>query len=186
VEVVTMAEQAGVASTLQPPVRQDGNVGDAVIELLHTVRRSKARLLAAAGSDVESASQALLRVVASDGPMRASALATSVQSDLSTVSRQVATLVGQGLLERRADQLDGRASLLHVTAAGQAVVAEHQRARGAFFDAVLDGWSAADQDQFAHLLTRFTTAYDQTHGRWMHDATRRTNHQNDPEEGPTL
>jgi DNA-binding MarR family transcriptional regulator len=158
-------------------------VGDAVIELLHTVRRSKARQVAAAGSDVESATQALLRTVASDGPMRASALATCVQSDLSTVSRQVATLVGQGLLERQADQLDGRASLLHVTTEGQAVVAEHEHARAAFFGEVLDGWSPAEQDQFAHLLTRFTTAYDQTHSRWMQNAVRRTN---DSEEGATV
>jgi DNA-binding MarR family transcriptional regulator len=182
-------DQAGATATLRPPAtrqaRDEGNVGDAVVDLLRTVRRSKARLVAAASSDVESATQALLRIVASDGPMRASALAATVQSDLSTVSRQVATLVGQGLLERQADQLDGRASLLRVTDAGQALVAEHEHARAAFFSQVLEGWSAAELDQFAHLLTRFTTAYDQTHNRWMHDATRRADHKDDPEEGPT-
>ncbi|HEX3792356.1 MAG TPA: MarR family transcriptional regulator [Pseudonocardiaceae bacterium] len=185
-----MADQAGAASTLRPPAadsaRYGGSVGNAVIELLHTVRRSKARSLAADGSDVESAAQALLRIIADDGPLRASALAASVQSDLSTVSRQVATLVDRGLLERRADQRDGRASLLHVTDAGQAVIAEHKSAREAFFSEVLDGWSAAEQDQFAHLLTRFTTAYDHTHGRWLHDAPRRADHQDKPEEGTTL
>src|ERR1700744_16833 len=102
------------------------SVTESFIDLQRTVRRSKARLLAAAGNDVESATHVLLHVVGAEGPMRASALATSVQADLSTVSRQVAALVARGLLERRPDQLDGRASLLAVTAAGRAAIAEHQ------------------------------------------------------------
>ena len=76
--------------------------------------------------------------------MRASALAASVHSDLSTVSRQVAALVGRGLLERRADQRDGRACVLAVTEAGRAGIAEHERGRQAFFDEVLAGWSPAN------------------------------------------
>jgi MarR family protein len=80
-------------------------VTESFVDLQRTVRRSKARLLAAAGDDVESAAHSLLHAVQSEGPMRASALAASVQSDLSTVSRQVAALVGRGLLERRADHL---------------------------------------------------------------------------------
>ena len=104
------------------------SVTKSFVGLQRTVRRSKARLHAAAGDDVESATHVLLHVVAAEGPMRASALASSVHADLSTVSRQVAALVSRGLLERQADQLDGRASLLAVTGAGQAAIAEHERA----------------------------------------------------------
>ena len=144
-------------------------VADSVIELLRTVRRSKARLLAAAGNDVESATQVLLRTIADEGPMRASALAASVQSDLSTVSRQVAGLVGRGLLERRADQLDGRASLLVVTEAGRAVIAEHEQGRQQFFEEVLAGWTDEDLRRFAGFVERFTASYDRTHGAWMRE-----------------
>ena len=91
------------------------SVTDSFIDLQRTVRRSKARLLAAAGNDVESATHLLLHTPESEGPMRASALAASVHADLSTVSRQVAALVSRGLLERRADQHDGRACVLAVT-----------------------------------------------------------------------
>ena len=105
------------------------SVTDSFIDLQRTVRRSKARLLAAAGNDVESATHLLLHTVESEGPMRASALAASVHSDLSTVSRQVGALVGRGLLERRADQRDGRACVLAVTDAGRAAIAEHDRGR---------------------------------------------------------
>jgi DNA-binding MarR family transcriptional regulator len=164
----------------------DHSVADAITDLLRTVRRSKARLLAAAGNDVESATQLLLRAVASEGPMWATTLAINVQSDLSTVSRQVATLVGRGLLERRADPLDGRATLLHVTPAGQAVITAHERTREAFFDEVLDGWDTVEQDQFARLLTRFTAAYDQTHSRWMRDAARAPTRPNDTKEGSAV
>jgi DNA-binding MarR family transcriptional regulator len=86
-----------------------------------------------------------------------------VHSDLSTVSRQVTTLVNRGLLERRADQLDGRACLLAVTDAGRAAIAEHEQGRQAFFDEVLTGWSTEEMGEFARQLERFTGAYDQIH-----------------------
>src|SRR5262245_11500612 len=60
----------------------------------------------------------LLKNLIHMGPSRSSALAAAVHSDPSTVSRQVAALVRDGLVERRADQDDGRASLLAATPAG--------------------------------------------------------------------
>jgi DNA-binding MarR family transcriptional regulator len=159
-------------------------VADAVIDLLRTVRRSKARLLAAS-DDVDSATQVLLRTVEAEGPMRASALAAAVQSDLSTVSRQVAALVTRGLLERRADPVDGRASLLAVTDPGTAVIAQHEQARTDFFEQVLSGWSPAEQDQFVHLLERFTAAYDTTHTHWMTGSAPHAARTGDPEESST-
>jgi len=138
-------------------------VAESFRDLQRTVRRSKARLLAAASNDVESATQMLLHTVAADGPMRASALAVSAQADLSTVSRQVGVLVSRGLLERQADQLDGRASLLAVTDAGRAALAEYEQGRQAFFDDVLAGWSTREMRQFARQLERFTAAYDRVH-----------------------
>jgi DNA-binding MarR family transcriptional regulator len=159
-----------------PPTRRleaVASVTGSFIDLQRTVRRSKARLLAAAGNDVESATHLLLHTVAAEGPMRASALATSVHSDLSTVSRQVTVLVGRGLLERRADQLDGRACLLAVTDAGRTAIAEHERGRQAFFDEVLTGWGAQELRQFAEQMGRFTAAYDQVHtARMNRRATR--------------
>ena len=139
------------------------SVTDSFIDLQRTVRRSKARLLAAAGNDVESATHSLLHILQSEGPMRASALAASVHADLSTVSRQVTALVGRGLLERRADQRDGRACVLAVTDAGRAAIAEHEQGRQAFFDEVLTGWSADELRQFAQQTERFTAAYDRVH-----------------------
>jgi DNA-binding MarR family transcriptional regulator len=175
------------------------SVADSFREMQRTVRRSKARLLAAAGDDVESATQVLLHAVAAEGPMRASALAASVHADLSTVSRQVAALVNRGLLERQADQCDGRASLLAVTGTGRAAVDEHEQGRQAFFDAVLADWGTEEMRQFARQLERFTGAYDHVHTAWVikqtrhpdghpraRDRTSADDHPADPEEGPTV
>ncbi len=149
------------------------SVTESFSELQRTVRRWKARLAAAFGDDVESATRLLLHTVESEGPMRASALAASVQSDLSTVSRQVTTLVARGLLERRADQRDGRACLLAVTDAGRTAIAAYERGRQAFFDTVLSGWSAGEMRQFARQLEQFTAAYDHAHVGLMTERTER-------------
>ena len=158
---------AGAGLSGSPGDRREpvAKVADSFSELQRTVRRSKARLLA--GDDVDSAAQLLLHAVAAEGPMRASALAASVQADLSTVSRQVAALVGRGLLERQADQFDGRACLLAVTDAGRAAIAEHEQGRQTFFDAVLADWNTGEMRQFARQLERFTAAYDHVHAAWM-------------------
>jgi DNA-binding MarR family transcriptional regulator len=150
-------------------------VADEVLDLMRTVRKAKARMAADAGGDVESATRLLLHTVAAGGPARTSALAASVHSDLSTVSRQVAALVTAGLLERRADPADGRACLLALTPAGEAAVAEHLAGRAAFFAQVLDGWTEDEMGQFSGLLARFTASYDQVHAAWVTGrAARRT------------
>jgi DNA-binding MarR family transcriptional regulator len=152
-----------------PPSRavEVETVAKNVLDLLSTFRKSAARLEANARSDMESATRLLLRTVAEQGPMRTTALAASVHSDLSTVSRQTASLVAAGLLERRADPADGRASLLALTPAGQAATAEHDRARAGFYAQVLDGWTPAELRQFGALLARFTASYDQVHAARM-------------------
>jgi DNA-binding MarR family transcriptional regulator len=142
-------------------------VAESFLDLQRTVRRAKARLLAASGDDVESATQLVLHTVAAEGPMRASAIAVSVQADLSTVSRHVSALVNRGLLERRADQGDGRASLLRVTDAGHGVITEHEQGRAVFFEQVLTGWNAEELRRFAEQLARFTASYERTHTAWM-------------------
>ena len=148
-------------------------VADSISGLLRTVRKAKARMMSKRG-DVESAMVLLLHTVAETGPVRASTLAASVQSDLSTVSRQAATLVSSGLLERRADPVDGRAGLLALTPAGEASLAEHVQARAAFFENVLDGWTEDEMGQFAGLLARFTASYDRVHAAWTTERTPRT------------
>ncbi len=168
---VVRARTAAVSPAAPKPARGRAAgvaaVADNVLALMRTFTKAKTRMLQNAQNDVEWAANVLLRSLGVEGPMRASALAESVQSDLSTVSRQVAALVKGGLLERRADPVDGRACLLIPTEAGRAVIARHDQVRMEFFARMLQDWSAAELDQFAALLARFAEAYDHTNRTWM-------------------
>ena len=82
--------------------------------------------------------------------MRASALAECVQSDPSTVSRQVAALVTDGLLERRADPEDGRASLLVLTPSARTSSSPSRtRSAAGTSRTMLEDWSERDLRRFA-------------------------------------
>ena len=85
------------------------------------------------------------------------------------MSRQVASLVKDGLLERRSDPDDGRASLLALTDKADDVLAEHDRIRLDYFAQMLDGWSETDLRLFAGLLDRFTKAYEAANTDWIND-----------------
>jgi DNA-binding MarR family transcriptional regulator len=145
------------------------SVADTFVRLTRVFSRARARMLAAAASDVEWSAHVVLRQLSLEGPMRAASLADALQSDPSTVSRQVAPLVQRGLLERRADPDDGRASLLVLTDKGKALMAEHEEVRLARFAEMLSGWTEAEQHHFAELLARFTTAYETASGTWIQD-----------------
>ena len=85
-----------------------------------------------------------LRTLALEGPLRSGALAELIQSDPSTVSRQVAAVVKDGLVERRADPDDGRASLLVLTAKGTELVEQQQATRRDWFARLLADWDEGD------------------------------------------
>jgi DNA-binding MarR family transcriptional regulator len=183
-----MPEHGNVTSSPVPTTRAPATtdaVAGSVLDLLRTVRKGKARLAADARGDVDSATQLLLHMVAAHGPVRTSALAEIVHSDLSTVSRQVGALVAGGLLERRADPADGRACLLALTPAGEAAVAEHEQGRSDFFAEVLDGWAQDELLQFAGLLDRFTASYDHVHAAWIAERASRRSAQSTTTEGTT-
>lgn len=93
-------------------------IGHELIRLIRLIERGK---VAKAREDgVERAAYVLLARLVIEGPHRSNALAEAVHSDPSTVSRQIATLVRIGYVERRPDPADGRASLLILTARARA------------------------------------------------------------------
>src|SRR4051794_33188064 len=108
-----MTDLAETPSALtRPGVEQ---VADTFVALMQSFVKARSRLLAAARHDVEWSAHLILKAVRTSGPSRSSAIAELVQSDPSTVSRQVAALVKDGLLERHADPEDGRAALIALT-----------------------------------------------------------------------
>jgi DNA-binding MarR family transcriptional regulator len=102
----------------------------------------------------------LLKTLIHMGPSRSSAVAAAVHSDPSTISRQVASLVRDGLVERRADQEDGRASLLAATPAGIALLEEQRRRMGISLARVVQHWTPEDIDRFVELFERFVADHE--------------------------
>src|SRR5664279_2238670 len=103
---------------------------------------------------VESASYPILFSLTA-GPQRVSMLAEHVYSDVSTVSRQVTTLVSHGLLEKVTDPQDGRACMVSLSAEGAALVEHLKAVRGQWFRQVLQDWQPEDADAFCDYLEHF-------------------------------
>lgn len=133
-------------------------LGAAISRLLRVA--SRAKMEAATRSDrVELTTFPLLVALAEAGPMRANALAGAVFSDPSTVSRQVASLVTAGYVERRSDPEDGRASLLALTTSGRATLGAHRRLRDQHIARITAAWPTEDRRQLAVLVDRLATDF---------------------------
>ena len=101
-----------------------------------------------------AADRVLLARLVVGGERRATDLAADAFLDLSTVSRQVRSLVERGLVERRPDPEDRRGSMLTATAAGRAAFEHYRRQRDAQLAALLEPWPAEDRYQLIRLLAR--------------------------------
>jgi DNA-binding MarR family transcriptional regulator len=155
-------------ATEQPVLSPDVvAVADNVSQLMRSFARTRARVLDAAAHAVEWTAQLVLKCLANEGPLRSSAIAEHVRADPSTVSRQVAALVKEGLVERRADPEDGRASLLVLTDKADETVARHDDIRNRYFAAMLADWSERDLRRFADLMRRFTRDYESASTQWI-------------------
>ncbi|MFF0383323.1 MarR family winged helix-turn-helix transcriptional regulator [Streptomyces sp. NPDC004286] len=89
------------------------------------------------------------------GGCRATDLASHYALDKSTVSRQVGALERAGLIERRLAPEDARVQVLHLTQAGEEILAQvTERRRGAFQERLAD-WPEDDLVRFAAYLERY-------------------------------
>lgn len=141
------------ASRLPGPDPAAARIGTGLVRLLRLVER----VWSQQDGELERPFYMLIAHLADGVPARISALAEAVHSDPSTVSRQVTHLVGLGLLERRPDPDDRRATLLAVTGEGAALLGRARAARDQRIAEIVAGWPTAERDRFADLLHRFTT-----------------------------
>lgn len=142
--------------------RVSDRLGHQLIRVMRAVERAKAGR--AVGPDgVERAAYVLLARLVLEGPRRSNALAESVHSDPSTVSRQVAGLVRAGLVERRPDPEDGRATLLAPTAEGLRVFQANRDRRNCEISAMTERWDEADRVRLVELLERLAGDLEDHH-----------------------
>jgi DNA-binding MarR family transcriptional regulator len=130
-----------------------------VSRLVRASQSMRAQVHARQPDGIEWAGYMLLFQLCKEGPQRSSALAATACVDPSTVSRQVSQLVTHGLVERRADPDDGRASLLAATELGEARhQAVHDRRDRAFAHLLAD-WPEDDVRLLGSLLHRLNESF---------------------------
>ncbi len=110
---------------------------------------------------VDTTAYPVLFVVAGSAePVRISDLATTLHNDVSTVSRQVSTLVAGGLLVKTADPHDGRAQVVSLTDEGHDVLDHIRSTRSTWFQGLLESWDGARADAFVTDLHELADALD--------------------------
>jgi DNA-binding MarR family transcriptional regulator len=123
-----------------------------VVKLLHIVRQHSPRR----HPQVDPMAYPLLFNL-KVGPLRVSALAEAIHSDVSTVSRQVSTLVDLGFVRRGPDPVDGRAQALSLTDEGEALLAAIREDRDRWLQGLLADWSDDDIASFGQHLHHFAS-----------------------------
>ena len=156
----------GFDSGVDPEHELADRVGMAMVRL-NKMHAQVAHQMAKQGMD--KSAFVLLATLSGLGECRSSALAEAVLSDPSTVSRQVAGLVKDGLVERHADPADGRASVLAVTEAGRTLIRNRRRQRNEAIERMFAEWPEEDFKVFAELFERFVHDYERTVPAFMTD-----------------
>ncbi|MGB3762755.1 MAG: MarR family transcriptional regulator [Ornithinimicrobium sp.] len=133
-------------------------------ELMYTIKvlRASAHTFPRLHEAVDPLSHPLLFALV-PGPMRVSDLASTVNNDLSTVSRQVSSLQDYGLITKVSDPQDGRAQLLSLSEQGRTLVEAARVARAEVFDDLLRDWDSKDVDRFTHYLHVFAAGVHARH-----------------------
>ena len=144
---------------------------EAAVELAMVAirRRQQRRTLAghALGEDGARAVAAITEVLdvveeneAAERRTTVTELARSLGVDQPRASKLVNLAVEAGQLYRADDPADGRHSLLRLTAAGRAHLAQVHAFRRSVFAAAMDDWTDGERAAFADLITRFVAGLD--------------------------
>ncbi|MGX1772895.1 MarR family winged helix-turn-helix transcriptional regulator [Nocardia brasiliensis] len=132
----------------------------AVAAAMVRIRRRQTRGALGRDSPIPVAVFRALDVVAADPGATVTTLAAALGVDQPRASRLVAQAVSLGLLERTADQRDGRRSVLRLTADGDRAIAVADSGRRTAMAAAMADWTAAERAEFARLLSRFVAALE--------------------------
>ncbi|WP_053365628.1 MarR family winged helix-turn-helix transcriptional regulator [Bacillus sp. FJAT-27245] len=101
----------------------------------------------------------ILYRILSEGPAGVKALAEESHLDISTISRQTASLEQKGYVERIPDPIDRRAYTLQITELGKKEFLEHQRLRFAALDQALAEWTDEEKELFSKLLMKYNNPF---------------------------
>ncbi|WP_345750841.1 MarR family winged helix-turn-helix transcriptional regulator [Microbacterium rhizophilus] len=107
--------------------------------------------------DLSPTGYKVLSTLAWGGASTATQLSELLAIDKSVLSRQLVSLQQLGLIERHADEDDGRVRVLAASAAAIAAVSSLRRSRDAELRRELASWPHEDVSRLAQLLKRLAT-----------------------------
>ncbi|BCP54670.1 hypothetical protein K32_32870 [Kaistia sp. 32K] len=148
------------------PARADG-IGQ-IDSALGRIRRSMARqslgrrVLSDLGADIDPGLVEVLHAIAGNGPdaqdaVSIGAVAQEMGVDPSQASRMVREAVEAGLVVRVASPDDARRSVLQLSELGASLVASARNYKHALLLEHFRDWPERDVEEFARLLTRFSS-----------------------------
>lgn len=129
------------------------------VELAIFIRRFIAATTNKKVGNLDRAAYLLLHQIWSHGSAGVKALAEEFHLDMSTISRQTASLEQKGYVYRIPDPQDGRAYSMQLTERGTAELALNKQARLEYLEKHLQDWSLEEQQRFGELLNKFNCAF---------------------------
>jgi DNA-binding MarR family transcriptional regulator len=127
-------------------------------ELIRLARNPRLTERMGAGTAGDSRLYLLLNLLYDRGPTRAADLLDTLAVDQSTLSRQLASLVDRGLVQRESDPTDGRAARIVVTPLGAQTITGARHAWQSTLAGFVEDWPEADRDALLRLLGRLAAA----------------------------
>ena len=155
VDVTKEAKGSRSLSASNFPYRSDLLANLSALILLWDSPAIQGEILAKSGESIDQQSHQTLRHLLAWGPMRPTALSEMLATGASHVSKIVRRLETDGLVARSMDPADRRATLISLTEAGEAAARGVYALGDRMISEVLEGWSAADIDQYTTLTERF-------------------------------
>ncbi|MEH7336430.1 MarR family transcriptional regulator [Neobacillus drentensis] len=125
------------------------------LELAVLIRRITSATSHKKIGNLDRSAYLLLHQIDTKGAAGVKALAGEFQLDISTVSRQAASLEQKGLLYRIPDETDGRAYSLQITEQGLKELKEDKHMRMKRVGEVTRNWTDDERQTFAILLKKY-------------------------------
>jgi DNA-binding MarR family transcriptional regulator len=110
---------------------------------------------------LDRAQYLLLGLLEREGPQPAVSLARQLLLDDSTVTRQVAAMEAEGLIDRSPSPQDGRSMLVRATRHGLRMAAQMRKMRLGRIKLLFDGWTEAERSRLATLLAKLNQSFRQ-------------------------
>ena len=142
-----------------PPRQPDDAIGVIELELLKLVRHLETfGRRSSLYRQLDRAGYLALRTIADLGPLSTKALATALNLDASTVTRQLAALETGGFVDRRPDPNDRRSSTIALTAEGRLMMGGVEQERRQGIGALVHAWDDRERSLLGRMLNKLNSS----------------------------